>query len=172
MRMQIPELDQKTRVMLAALPSGVEGIRATLALMVKLARQGKKSYVVRRLAEQITSDIRQKDWREEARAVQEYVRDHVRYVKDINGVETVATPEQTISRLMGDCDDKSLLTASLLESVGHPTRFVAVGRAPNRFVHVLVETLIANRWVPVETTENVPLGWYPPDMPYRLVYHV
>jgi transglutaminase-like putative cysteine protease len=170
--MQIPETDNQLRVTLQALPDGVPGIKATLALMVKLARQAKESYVVRRLAEQLTASVRQKDWLNEVRAIHEYVRDHVRYVKDIRGIETVATPDQTISRLMGDCDDKSLLTAALLESIGHPTRFVAVGRTPNNYVHVLVETKIANRWIPVETTENVAVGWYPPGMVARLVYHV
>ena len=170
--MQIPLSHSTTRIFLAAIPEGVEGIKATLALMVKLARQGKNSFAVRRLAEDTVRGIRQKSWVEEARAIQEYVRDHIRYTKDIRGTETVATPDKTIERGMGDCDDKSLLAATLLESVGHPTRFVAVGSQPGEFVHVLVETKIGNAWIPVETTENVPLGWYPPMMPYRLVYHV
>lgn len=162
----------QTKVTLEALPSGEPGIRATLALMVKLARQGKDTYAVRHLAETIVADVRQKNWLEEVRAIQEYVRDHVRYVKDIRGTETIATPEKLVERMMGDCDDKSLLTASLLESIGHPTRFVAVGWKVGSYCHVLVETKIGGRWIPVETTEHVALGWYPPDMPGRLVYHV
>lgn len=161
-----------TVVTLGILPSGVAGIRATLALMVKLARDGRKSYTVRRLAEQLTADVKQKAWLDEVRAIHQYVRDNIRYLKDIRGTETVATPEKTLERGVGDCDDKSLLTSALLESIGHPTRFIAVGRAPGSFVHVLVETQIGSRWVPVETTEDVAVGWYPPNMPYRLVYHV
>lgn len=172
MLMTIPVTARTTRVTLAALPDGVAGVKMTLALMVKLARQGKDDYTVRRLAEQVVIDVRQKAYADEAVAVQEYVRDHIRYTKDIRGTETVATPVKTIERGLGDCDDKALLTAALLESIGHPTRFVAVGREPGNFVHVLVETKIGNRWLPVETTENVPFGWYPPGMPYRLVYHV
>lgn len=171
MRMTIPN-NQRQIVTLQALPDGVEGIKATLALMVKLAQAAKRSFPVRRLAEQLMVGVKQKSWLDEVRAIHEYVRDNIRYTKDINGVETVATPEQTMARRMGDCDDKSLLTAALLESIGHPTRFVAVGRTPGRYVHVLVETKVGGQWLPVETTENVPVGWYPPDMPYRLVYHV
>jgi transglutaminase-like putative cysteine protease len=170
--MTIPDNLQATRVTLQALPDGVAGIKATLALMVKLARVGKNTWPVRQLAENIVRDVREKSYIEEARAIQEYVRDHIRYTRDIRETETVATPEQTIARGLGDCDDKALLTAALLESVGHPTRFVAVGRAPGQFVHVLVETKIAARWIPVETTEQVPLGWYPPGLNYRLVYNV
>jgi hypothetical protein len=172
MLMTIPDNLQATKVTLQALPDGVAGIKATLALMVKLARAGKNAWPVRQLAENIVRDVREKSYIEEARAVQEYVRDHIRYTRDIRDTETVSTPEQTIARGLGDCDDKSLLTAALLESVGHPTRFVAVGRSPGQFVHVLVETKIASRWIPVETTEQVPLGWYPPGLNYRLVYNV
>ena len=40
----------------------------------------------------------------------------------INGVETVQTPLRTLENEAGDCDDKSLLTATLLETFGFSTR--------------------------------------------------
>ena len=172
MRMQ-PLLTARTlRVTLQALPDGVAGIKVTLAQMVKYAQAGRNSPPVRFLAEQIVRDVRPKSYTEEAQAIQQYVRDHIRYTRDIRGTETVSTPDQTISRGVGDCDDMALLASALLESIGHPTRFVAVGRQPNVFEHVLIETKIGNKWIPVETTENVPFGWYPPGMTARLVYHV
>lgn len=172
MRMQTVQNSTSLKVTLQALPDGVAGVKMTLALMVKLARQGKDTYAVRRLAEQIISDVKPKAWLDQVRAVHEYVRDHIRYVRDIRGTETVATPQMTIERGIGDCDDKSLLTAALLESLGHPTRFVAVGNTPGDFCHVLVETKVGGNWIAVETTESVPLGWYPTGLNNRLVYHV
>jgi len=176
MKMTLPVNQQRT-ITLAALPDGVAGIRATLALMVKLAQQSKSSFVVRDKALTLVAGVKQKSWMNEVRAIQEYVRDEIRYVKDINGIETLATPVQTMQLMQGDCDDKSLLTAALLESIGHPTRFVAVGHLQGVYEHVLVETQIrvkggAIQWVPVETTEPVPVGWYPPGMTQRLVYNV
>lgn len=165
-------INRKTRVTLSELPDGVAGIRRTLATMVTLARQSRKSYAVRSLAEHLIQGLPEKKYLDQIRAVHDFVRDHIRYVRDINQTETLATPEKTIERGIGDCDDKSLLAASLLESLGHETRFVAVGRRPNDFCHVLTETKYGRTWIPVETTENVPLGWYPPDMGYRLVYNV
>ncbi len=50
-----------------------------------------------------------------------FVRDNIRYIKDIRDVETVAYPDITLQQGQGDCDDKSVLLASLLESIGHPT---------------------------------------------------
>jgi transglutaminase-like putative cysteine protease len=172
MRMQIPLTPSSLRVTLQALPDGVAGIKYTLAQMVKYAQAGRKSPPVRFLAEQIVRDVKPKSYTEEARAIQEYVRDHIRYTRDIRGTETLATPDQTIRRGVGDCDDMSLLASALLESIGHPTRFVAVGASPGDYSHVLVETRVGRNWIPVETTENVPLGWYPPGMNARLVYHV
>ena len=170
--MSLPLINQTRRVTLQALPDGVAGIKVTLSQMVKYARAGKNSPPVRFLAEQIVRGVKPKSYIEEAQAVQEYVRDHIRYTRDIRGTETLSTPEQTIQRGLGDCDDMSLLTAALLESIGHPARFVAVGRQAGNFCHVLVETRIADRWYAVETTENVPFGWYPPGMMARLVYNI
>jgi transglutaminase-like putative cysteine protease len=171
MKMTIPQHLKRT-VTLAALPDGVDGIKATLALMVNLSRQSKRTMDVRDVALSLVQVLHQKDWYAEVGAIQEYVRDAVRYVKDIVGIETLSTPIQTLHSMQGDCDDKALLTSALLESIGHPTRFVAVGKQSDYFEHVLVETLIGSRWVAVETTEPVPVGWYPTAFPYRLVYSV
>lgn len=157
---------------LAGLPSGEAGIRDTLALMVKLARDGRKSWPVRQLAESLVRNLPPKAWGREIAAIHQYVRDNIRYTMDINGTETVATPEQTVERRLGDCDDMALLTAALLESIGHPSRFVAIGKRPGVYEHVLTETRVGGKWVPVETTEPVPVGWYPKGYPYRLVYHI
>lgn len=154
------------------IPDGVAGIKLTLDLMAEMARRGRESWKVRRLAENLVHGVSQKNYLEEVRKIQEWVRDNIRYTRDIRDVETLAPAEFTISRGMGDCDDKALLVATLLEAVGHHTRFVAVGRRMNDYEHVLVEVNINGTWVPVETTENVPLGWYPPNTKYRLVVNV
>lgn len=172
MRMEIPPNPGRLTATLQSIPDGVEGIRETLRNMVNMARAGKKSLAVRRLAMQILADVPQKSWLSEVKAIHAYVRDFVRYTRDINGIETVQAPDKTIEFNQGDCDDKSVLVATLLEVAGHPARFVAVGKEPNVFEHVLTETKIGNTWVSVETTEPVPLGWYPKSYPYRLVYNI
>jgi transglutaminase-like putative cysteine protease len=60
-------------------------------------------------------------------ALFEYVRDHIRYIKDPVGVESVSDPYYTLARMVGDCDDQAVLLAALYESVGFPTRFVIAG---------------------------------------------
>jgi len=117
----------------------------------------------------LTRMLKQKDWMGEIRALTHFVRDRIRYVRDINGVETVHTAEKILEQGQGDCDDKSILLASLLEAIGHPTRFVAVGLKPHRFSHVYVETKVGNKWLPLETTENVAIGWSPPNVKSKMI---
>lgn len=160
-----------TTAQLMAIPSGEEGTRQTLKLMSGLVKDGKKSLPVRLLALRLVENNQQKNWLGEVRNIHAFVRDRIRYVKDIRGVETLQTPEKTLEIGQGDCDDKSTLVASLLESIGHPTRFVAVGFRGAGFAHVLVETKIGNKWVAVETTEPVELGWFPRNISLQMRWH-
>lgn len=150
-----------TLARLEKIPGGAQGTRATLNRMRQLVREGKKSLPVRLFAMRIVGRNGQKQFLKEAKGIHEFVRDRIRYIKDVNGVETLQTPEKTLELKQGDCDDKATLAAALLESIGHPTRFIAVGFHPDKFCHVLLETKIGNRWVAVETTEPVELGWFP-----------
>lgn len=151
------------------IPNGKAGTLQTLKLMRGLVRKYKSNLHIRVLAQRITRNLPQKNYTLEAAALHKFVRDRVRYVKDINGIETLQTPIQTLNLGSGDCDDKSILVASLLESIGHPTRFVACGFAPYMFSHVFVQTKIGRKWVSVECTEPYPLGKAPPKIRTRMI---
>jgi len=157
---------------LHGIPDGREGTIATLKIMRDVARKGKESLSVRTLATQLAATVPPKDWVGEVKAVHKFVRDKIRYVKDIRGIETIQIPEVTLQLKSGDCDDKSILVASLLETIGHPVRFVAIGFKPDDFVHVYPETRIGTKWVSVETTEPVEIGWTPKNIVSRLIINV
>lgn len=155
------------------LPSGAEGVRVTLRLMRQLARDAMVDVHLRDYAAQLVKDLPQKDWAGQVRLLHEFVRDGVRYIRDVDGVETVQTPAVTLSQRYGDCDDKATLLAAMLKSIGHPARFVAVGfEQPGRFSHVYVETPIGGRWIPLETTAYKPAGWQPPAVRARMILKV
>ena len=64
-------------------------------------------------------------------------------------------PSVTIETRQGDCDDKSLLLASLLESIGYATRFVVSATNPRgSYNHVFVEAFVPRlgRWLPLESS--------------------
>lgn len=160
---------------LGLVPSGPAGIRATLRKMVDLARAYKKDPGIRQLAASLVRDLSQYDTLGEIRALHAFVRDHIRYTNDINGVELLQTPQATLEMGVGDCDDKSTLLASLLESIGRPARFVAIALAPSQnYSHVLVETRYGKKdsWLPLETIRPVDIGWWPPGVSKKMVAHV
>lgn len=138
--------------------------------MSELVKRSKKNPDLRAFALSLVRRNGQKDYAGEVRDIHAFVRDRIRYVKDVTGVETLHTPEKLLELRQGDCDDKSTLLASLLESIGHPTRFIAVGFRPGRFDHVYVETKIGPRWVGLETTEPWPPGRVPPNPITRMVW--
>lgn len=134
-----------------------------------MVREGKKQLPIRSLALSLVKNNLQQDWGAEIRDLHAFVRDRIRYVKDIRGVETLHTPVKLLEFGQGDCDDKSILLAALLESIGHPTRFVAVGFRPGNFSHVYVETKIGNKWIGLETTKPWKAGRVPPGVVTRMV---
>lgn len=154
-----------------AIPDGAEGIRETLRIMKKIVEQWKTNASVRQLAMMLVRSVPEKDFAGELAALLKFVQQRLRYVKDITGVETLQSPVRTLELGQGDCDDKSILFASLAESLGHKTRFVAVGEMPGTYTHVYVEAqpYPGADWLAAETIENWPLGRAPRGMVARMV---
>lgn len=161
---------------LAGIPPGAAGTSRTLNVMRSLARAASMDMAIRGLAADLVSHLPQKDHYNEARVLHEFVRDRIRYVRDIEGVETVHTPLQTLTQGYGDCDDKVTLEAALLRSIGLHSRFVAVGySAPGQFEHVYLEVRLGPRdtgWIASDPTEPVPFGWRPRKPVARMERHV
>lgn len=161
---------------LMGLPSGPAAIVKTLKIMADLARAAERSptQYARAKANEIyrAAGIRPRQYTQEARALQSWVQNNIRYVRDPVNVELVQSPEVTLKLLTGDCDDQATLLAAMLTATGHPSQFVAVGMNGAPFSHVLVETKIADKWVPAETILKKPLGWYPANVTSRLLRSV
>lgn len=125
--------------------------------MSQLAIDGSRTKSVRLLALDLVAAFQQKDFVGEVAAIGAYVRDRVRYVRDIRYCETIQTPVVTLQLMAGDCDDKATLSAALLMAIGNTCRFVAVDQGKG-FCHVWTQVLMDGKWVNIETTEPVPVG--------------
>lgn len=176
---------------LIPVPSGTAGVRATLRVMVKLAKQYKTHPTIRELAKGLVGSCAPRDQWCEVTQLQHFVRDHVRYTLDVHGVETVQTPLNTLGYIeqpdgtwvpngsppvaAGDCDDSSTLLAALLLSIGIPGAFCAVAvNDETEFSHVLVEARLAGvaDYVPLETiVAGAEPGWFPPDATCQMLAH-
>lgn len=147
---------------LIPLSGGARGTRETLKIMSQLVREASCDPSIRTLAVALTRHIENQDFRSEIEACFSYVKSSIRYVMDTVGVERVENPVTLLQTRAGDCDDMCTLLAALLESIGHPCRFCAVGyNEPGQFEHVYLETRLGNRWIGLDPTQDNPIGWSP-----------
>lgn len=154
---------------LAAIPSGVDGVRATLKAMVKLTKAGRRDVGVIQLARSIVLPLPARDYRGQVHNLFHWVKQHIRYVNDPRDVETVSTPGATLSMQSGDCDDMAVLLASLLEAIGHRTRFAALGFDGEAYSHVITETKLGEAWLALDpTVPTSTVGWKPPNPTRRM----
>lgn len=143
---------------------GEAGIFETLALMRQMVNDYKTQPTMRQAALNVTFMTPAQNDIAEVEALFAFVRDYIRYTKDVYGIETLATPDKTLEMRVGDCDDMTVLLATLLESIGYPTRFVIEGyQDSSLWEHVYLEVCLYGDWVPLDPTEMVSMGWQPPD---------
>jgi len=177
-----------------SIPSGVNGVMATLRIMVDRSRKflkprdsngAQRLLTVRMLAQKLTLPVREKDYWNEVAALHAFVRDSIRYTHDMLSAETIQDPDYTLHARSGDCDDKSILFCCLAHCVGYPVRFCAIG-VPSAedpkgesFSHVSGQALIDGvGWVNAECIPiddegtKVPLGWFPEDASCVMFAHI
>jgi hypothetical protein len=169
---------------LLSVRSGDAGVTDTLKLMAQLARQYKVNPVIRQTSARIVQPCPAKDDLSEAGALQNWVRANIRYVGDVLDVETVQTPDYTLQERYGDCDDQSVLLASLLLAIGIPAAYCAVGVDGATFSHVMAIAIIRQHtqvlYTPLETTlakdpvtgEAIGPGWFPQNATCVRFWHI
>lgn len=129
------------------LSEGVQGVDETVAMMVEMAQGefGAKSAKIRALVINILNDanVGDKDYYGYAKAIHEWVRDNIRYIKDPIGQETLSQPEETAFNTKAeDCDGKTILEMAMLGSIGIRSYPVVVGVRPGSFSHVYLNIII------------------------------
>lgn len=159
-------LEPSIKATLISIPGGKAGVVATLKRMKEQAKAAVRDpdQAVRQTAEKLVAHLPARNYFGEIRMCHEYVRDGIRYVRDPVSVERVASPAETMKSGQGDCDDKATLLGALLDSIGHPVQFVAIGLNGQPLSHVLLETRVRNGWMPLETIIPVEAGWWPDDV--------
>lgn len=162
-------------VLLELPESSAGATRETLKAMVRLVDKWKTDTGIRELAQTLTRPLPSKAFTEELRVLQAFVRDRIRYVRDVRNVETLQWPDYTLRVGSGDCDDKAILIASLAESIGFATRFRAVGLNGSQYKHVFAEAKdpTTGKWTALECiVDGAGLGWFPPGVTRAMFAHV
>jgi len=150
--------------MWATLAPGTAGTVQTVTVMRRLVEQGGSDVEIRRLAFELLSGCPPTLDARLSRLFR-YAADRVRFVRDPKGTELLQGAWVTARRLQGDCDDKSILLASLIRAARLPVSlaFRVIGadrRRPDRFTHVYVVARAHGRCIALDPTRyGTPFGW-------------
>lgn len=152
--------------------TGDQAIYNTVTKMKSIIAQSSRNPYVREWAGNIVGRVDVNDKQNEASAIFNFVRDSVRYTKDPYGYEYIQTPPallESISQYLsgkgerpaGDCDDMTVLSLSLLKSIGFPVAIKVVSfRENKKFGHVYGLVQIGHEWVSVDCVRpDQELGW-------------
>ena len=129
------------------LSGGVTGNEETVGFMQQIGRARAGDIRVRSAALSIIKSLGSQDYWDEAYAIGAWVQKNVRYVRDPDGIEQLTDPVTLLDQIQkgngaqGDCDDMSLLIASLLLSIGHQPLYRCVrfrGETSGPFEHIYV----------------------------------
>jgi hypothetical protein len=91
--------------------------------MCRFAWDAHKNKEIRDLTNGIVSGVQKGAYTAEALAVNDFILDHIRYIRDTVGAERVSWPLETLKQRSGDCDDMATTIAGMLQSIGATCSF-------------------------------------------------
>lgn len=167
MRINQPDMPPLSGTM-GELPGGSATIPATLVEMWRNIGDAGSRLAIYTTARHLVQNLPQKAVLQEARVLFDFVQNNIRYVRDPHQIEALQTPAATLQLKSGDCDDKTILLAALLLSIGIPVKLIVGGWQEGHYTHVWLRAGIGSAWIAMDPTEPRPMGWEP-AMPARMI---
>lgn len=134
--------------------AGLRGKIQVLEFMRAATRSSARSELVRSAAAAALREAKRDqlgDPAGQAQALLSWVQREIIYTPDVIDVETLQLPHVTLAQRIGDCDDQSMLLASMMRATGHRVRFGTSGGF-GQLSHVFPEVLLGRRWVAADPT--------------------
>jgi len=161
---------------LLSIPDGRAGLDAKVRKIRALVEQAKRDPWFRARAAAIVRHVPERDQVGEVEAVWQWVREHVRYLRDPwspDGLEVFTTPRRLLedaSRGVAaeDCDGHVILASALIETIGYPTRYRIGGVSPEHWRHIWLEARTNRGWHPLELTKKDEGFTYDPSRRFPL----
>ena len=161
---------QNHTVLMSELSGGFDSGEQTTALIKKIANEFKSNPIIRNLSVRVVGHLDSKDYLGEIVTLFEWVRDNIRYVRDIESCETLQIPTVTIPEKYGplgvgggDCDDHALLLATMLKSVGVRdiwARIVTFSPSEKEWKHIYLVVKHKDKIYPLDAImKEKPFGW-------------
>lgn len=128
--------------------------RDTAKILIYLAEEAISAPPILYKAREITRQLAPNDHLSEALACLYWVREHVRFARDPDGIELVIGPVELLRLIeqygswSEDCDGQNALLYSLLRALGHWPRFSFVSfTGAEKIDHVFTEDLLFGKYV-------------------------
>lgn len=143
------------------LPPGEAGTDATVEAMRAIIDDAQRSRLVREFAD---------DYGQEPGNLWRFLRHYVAFEADPPGAEVLRLPDTMLREIVvremtaGDCDDRTMLGASLAKAAGYEVAIVVMTPLPDdpAFRHVLFAVRGDDgRWVGMDAQEGYPPGTWP-----------
>ncbi|SNR83520.1 transglutaminase-like domain-containing protein [Desulfurobacterium atlanticum] len=132
-------------------------VNQTIKIIEEFIREYSLHPQIRQLVASILKPCKSKDYTCYVRRIVEYIKQHVKYVNDPPKTEILQSPIRTLQYKIGDCDDHTILTGTLLRAAGFKIR-ITLGAPLGRFNHVYLHVYIPGHgWTTVDTTNANPL---------------
>ena len=137
-------------------------------IIADLIEEGAKDPKIRELAVKLVESCPSKDYLCEVTRIFSWVKNNIRYVRDVYFRDSYHTARRILQLRGADCDDMTIILSSLVSSVGYPIviRIVrARGKKGFHHIYPLVGIPPGNptRWYAMDATfPDRPLGWQPP----------
>lgn len=140
------------------LPIGDAGTDKTVSAMAAMTRAAAADPTFISFARELSARYGQKANLDVLYGIGKWVRSVWTFRRDPIGMELLVTPQRIVQDIqrtgthVGDCDEASVLIASILMAIGFIARFVVVQRNPNAkmYDHVFVEVLFNNEWLALD----------------------
>lgn len=150
---------------------GDDAIKRTLDLMANIIRASSQNYYVRRWAEKMVQGIDSSDSLGKVEAIFNYIKGNTSYLRDPQGTEFLKTPLVSLQLLevgdrpLLDCDCLSILSLSLLKSIGFPVALRASSYKSNgKFTHVYGMVKVGENWLSLDLVKDFGPGWEAPGV--------
>lgn len=149
-------------------PAG--NIDETMSLIISEIREGMRLPEIRGIVGDVLGkktggkwSVAERDWHGEVKALYDYVREHVRYTRDTYRLELLQRPDRTLELRIGDCDDLTILLASLYMSIGYAVNLRIIGLGGNTYQHIYLIVGLPpenpTEWIPVDPSREEGPGW-------------
>jgi transglutaminase-like putative cysteine protease len=139
---------------------------------------GKRDPQIRHIAAGVVRGIPPRQWERSADGLFHWTRDNIRYTLDPHNVELFQRANRSVDEGIGDCDDQSIVLASLLQSIGLPVRLRVIGlKGSDQFQHIYVLVGLPptgpTKWKALDPSRPEAPGWeLPANQRGRLVDYI